>query len=549
MRGVAGEEAAVGSAPDTRTGPASTGVSPAAAGTEPESARPRRLAVGRVEVDAILAAAVVVGAALRVWGLGRQAFWYDEWLTARAAYGGPSDLYHYVTDRAGIPPTYFALMWCWARVFGYGEAALRSVSALAGVATIPVAYAAARELGLRRAVARATALLVAVHPMLVWYSQEARPYALVALLGALSLWALARVWTRWTRRDLAVWALVCAVTISLHYFAVFLVVVEAAAVVAKARLWERRPSRRELLAVGWPAGVVLVALAPFGVRQFTMRGNHEWITEIPLVERLDDAGRSALMGPSYPSARLWLAAGAISALAVVLLVARGDSRERWTAAACAGLGLGSVAVALAVQVVGVDVIVARYLIVALVPLAIAVATGLCASRVPPVLGGAAVAAVCALSLVTVVAVGRDPDLQRADWEAVAAAHGSGGTDGGVRLLVVSNHETLSGPLTWYLDGGRPLDPDELVVVDQIDVLYARTTTQPCNRLVGMECSLLWLGTSLPEPVASRVVLDERIDLDQFWLERYRPDQPLQVTPADLVAPDFQKHTLVFVTDR
>ena len=43
------------------------------------------------------------------------------------------------------------LVWVWQKVFGSGDIALRSLSALLGTATIPVVYAAARELASRRA--------------------------------------------------------------------------------------------------------------------------------------------------------------------------------------------------------------------------------------------------------------------------------------------------------------------------------------------------------------------------------------------------------------
>ena len=74
----------------------------------------------------------------------------------------------------------------WERVFGDGEVALRSLSALFGTATIPVVYAAAtapREPAGRRWSPRR---LTAASPMLIWYSQEARPYSLLVLLAAIS---------------------------------------------------------------------------------------------------------------------------------------------------------------------------------------------------------------------------------------------------------------------------------------------------------------------------------------------------------------------------
>ena len=54
------------------------------------------------------------------------------------------------------------------------------------MATVPVAYLLGAELRGRRA-GLAAAALVAVNPMLLWYSQEARAYALFSLLTAVSL--------------------------------------------------------------------------------------------------------------------------------------------------------------------------------------------------------------------------------------------------------------------------------------------------------------------------------------------------------------------------
>src|SRR4029077_9241470 len=96
--------------------------------------------------------------------------------------------------------------WVWTQVTGTGEFGLRSLSALAGVATVPVAYLLGLELRGRRAGLMAAAL-VAVNPMLLWYSQEARAYALLALLCAVSLLYCARAERRGGRRDFIRWGL------------------------------------------------------------------------------------------------------------------------------------------------------------------------------------------------------------------------------------------------------------------------------------------------------------------------------------------------------
>src|SRR3954463_7067423 len=154
-----------------------------------------------------LVALILLGAGLRFATLDLQSYWYDEAVTVGLVRmdlpGMLSAIYHHEST----PPLYYVLAWGWAKLFGTGEVGLRSLSALIGTASIPVFYAAARELVSRR-VGLAVAALAAVNPLLVWYSQEARAYALLALLCAASLLYFARLVRRPDDgRALALWAL------------------------------------------------------------------------------------------------------------------------------------------------------------------------------------------------------------------------------------------------------------------------------------------------------------------------------------------------------
>jgi hypothetical protein len=508
---------------------------------DPAPTRAARWRARAARADRVLLAAVAVAVVTRFWGLGTQSFWYDEWLTGNAASGSLDHLRRYVTDQAGIPPTYFAIMWVWARVVADGDGALRVLSALVGVATVPVMFAAVRELANRRA-ARMAAVLTAVNPMLVWYSQEARPYSLLALVAALSLLFLARYRNDGRHRDLMLWTLACACMIAVHYFAVFLVIAEVAAL-----LYLRRPAWRELALAARPAAAVLLVLAPFGVRQFSRRDNHSWITGHRLPKRFGDFGIGAFVGPVAPDARLWIAVAAVAALGIVLVMAVGGARERRAAVLAGGVGVLSIVIALAATIVGVDVVLARYLIGSMIVLLAAVAVGLGADRAPRGLGWAAVAVVCVVSLIVVGAGIRDPQRQRADWRAVAAAHETGGTDG-VRLIVLNLHGYLGLPLLRYVEGARIVDEDEAVLVDQIDLVVAKPSDPPCNLFVGLECPMSFLGVGPPQPLAQQVHLEERFELDQFYLDRYRSSGgPVEVTPADVVPADTLERSLVLVS--
>ena len=172
-----------------------------------------------------LAAVTLAGAVLRFATLDAQSFWLDELVTVSLLDRGLGDALAEVPRSEATPYAYYVVAWLWGQVFGLGEVGLRSLSALAGTATIPVAYGAGAALVSRRA-GLVAAALVAANPFLVWYAQEARSYALFALAGAATVLAFGHA-LRGSGRWLAAWAVLAALAVATHYFAVFLVAAEA----------------------------------------------------------------------------------------------------------------------------------------------------------------------------------------------------------------------------------------------------------------------------------------------------------------------------------
>jgi len=125
------------------------------------------------------------GAALRFATLGQQSYFYDEAVTAAMTDGSLADVFRGIVDTESTPPLYYFLAWIWAHAVGSEEAQLRSLSAIAGTLVVPVAFIAGRVASTVR-IGLAAAALAAVSPMLIWYSQEARAYSLLALAGGAS---------------------------------------------------------------------------------------------------------------------------------------------------------------------------------------------------------------------------------------------------------------------------------------------------------------------------------------------------------------------------
>jgi len=121
---------------------------------------------------------VSLGASLRLHRIGAQPLWVDEATSLRFARGALSQLWSWSTlVDPGNPPLYYSLLHGWL-VFGDSEASLRLLSALFGVLTIPLVYALGRTIRDHR-LGIVSALLFAISPFQVWYSQEARGYSLL----------------------------------------------------------------------------------------------------------------------------------------------------------------------------------------------------------------------------------------------------------------------------------------------------------------------------------------------------------------------------------
>lgn len=130
----------------------------------------------------LLLAILLLAAFLRFYRIDAQSFWNDEGNSARLAERS-TDLI--IAGAAGDihPPGYYLLLAAWQSAAGRSEFALRGLSALAGILLVALIYRLGRQYFDEYA-ALGAAFFAALHPALIYYSQEARMYELVAMWGA-----------------------------------------------------------------------------------------------------------------------------------------------------------------------------------------------------------------------------------------------------------------------------------------------------------------------------------------------------------------------------
>jgi mannosyltransferase len=184
--------------------------------------------IGTLATPAVL----VLAAILRFYLLDGQSLWGDEGNSVALALRDLAS----ITRGAALdihPPLYYYLLHFWMLVFGSGEIAVRALSALTGIALVWVTFLAGRRL-FGYPVALVAALLSAISPLQLQYSQETRMYALAALLAAVSVYLLIRA-AQASRRLaalgwLAAWSVAAAGALYSHYFAATVILAENLAV-------------------------------------------------------------------------------------------------------------------------------------------------------------------------------------------------------------------------------------------------------------------------------------------------------------------------------
>jgi len=161
---------------------------------------------------ALLVAAVAVRLPLLF-----ESLWYDETFTAAVSARPFADMLTIITKSDLHPPGWYSIEWVIIRLFGNSEIALRAPALVCGLLLIPLTYRLARDL-FGQDVAWWSAVLIAILPGTVYYSAEARTYALLACLcvgmmiaavenrpvlftfcalSAIMLHNLACLWTAW----------------------------------------------------------------------------------------------------------------------------------------------------------------------------------------------------------------------------------------------------------------------------------------------------------------------------------------------------------------
>ena len=283
-------------------------------------------------------AILLVATALRLYRLDFQSLWWDEGHSISVARAPLAEI-PTLPAMDVHPPLYFELLHIWMDAVGSTEFATRFLSLIFGVLAVALLYRLGRDGG-ERALGWLAAILGALSPFLVAYSQEVRMYSLVASLSLLSVLTLLRAIHGRSNASWVVYSASSALSLYTHYFSVFLLAFQNLLLAGLAIIqptWRTRSHMLRWLCSQLGILAMFAPLAYWATRQVASYRNVNLTSPSP-AQYLESIWRAFNLGPAHPPAgSLPLLAG----MGAILLVGLGlwatqrhDLRQRILAATC-----------------------------------------------------------------------------------------------------------------------------------------------------------------------------------------------------------------------
>jgi len=221
----------------------------------------------------------LVGSILRICCLGRESLWNDElssWY--RSSFSSITEVITIGIIPDVHPPAYQILLYFVERSIGDSEMALRLPSVIAGILTIPMMFLLGRKL-LSVSAGLFAAALLAVAPIHIWFSQEARSFAILILLVAVSVYFFSEILGKFkAEKHPGKYTVAGFITVGIlleytHYFGLLILLIEIILLLLMSLL----ANREKLLILGMCLVPVLVFLPwiPYAAAQ---TGTDSYIT-------------------------------------------------------------------------------------------------------------------------------------------------------------------------------------------------------------------------------------------------------------------------------
>lgn len=202
---------------------------------------------------------LLISIALRVFGINSESLWFDE---AYSIHLSKMNLWDLVRNTAEDvhPPLYYITLNLWEYVFGESETSSRMLSALFNVLTVYVIYRISAYLYDKKT-GLIAAFLLAISPFHIYYSQEARMYALLGMLSILSIYSFIKLATEINNSGWRNYVLFSVLMLYTHVYGFWILCFETLFILVLFYL--KRLDKRKIKALLISAIMIVIAYLPW----------------------------------------------------------------------------------------------------------------------------------------------------------------------------------------------------------------------------------------------------------------------------------------------
>ncbi|MEM3154155.1 MAG: glycosyltransferase family 39 protein [Candidatus Woesearchaeota archaeon] len=230
----------------------------------------------------ILAIIIIAGGVLRFHNLFTQSIWLDEAAQLFIANQPSLDQLIRWMHIDQQPPMSHLLWHFWMKAFNTPEHA-RILSAIMGVATLPIFFLLAKELFSVQSALFST-LLLSLSAKHIWASQEARPYVFFVFFVCLSYYAFV-LWLKKPEREKLIWYVASTVpALYTHYYAIFFIAPQTLFAIINFR--KKIQLIKEIIGAQVVAGILFVPWLPYFERTFTKISTYNFWLGVPAPSQL-----------------------------------------------------------------------------------------------------------------------------------------------------------------------------------------------------------------------------------------------------------------------
>jgi hypothetical protein len=313
--------------------------------------------------------------------LDAKPFWLDEAISESIGVSSGSAFVKLAFARETNMAFYYLLLHWWLALVHPSDFTIRLLSVICAVAALPVLYAVATKLFDER-VGVAAALLLAVNPTFVSYSQEARSYSLAIFLSLVSWSAFIDCAREPTRLESMKYVAATTLAVYTHSLAILILPAQGLTLLYLEREWSKR---RRLL---WAMSLVGLLLVPmFILTAYWYSGGEEWIARkigVPGLASLREVAVTfaGAIAPPWVRQR---SLEVLTALGFVMFLAnwvKGPQQPtfRTTGYGCAAIALVAPIALLMCISQAIPLFIVRYVLICLPFSILIVATGWCQFR-------------------------------------------------------------------------------------------------------------------------------------------------------------------------